>query len=175
MKRQVIPRTAVVGLVLAVATSCMRMRTVNMGDPALEPFASMYSVDRSQYGFTPIPKSGPVSFSRKTFRDDYDAVLYFVGNPKRSIAFRWDGKAYQWLGEQESFEGPRMWDTPDGRIHERVTIAFYKEAMHGAFQGLNIEYFGPDDKLVRMPKERPNFSLKLADVDPFLKQWGFRQ
>jgi DNA repair protein RadC len=35
-----------VSVVLVSTTSCMR--TVNMGDPALKPFASMYSVDRSQ-------------------------------------------------------------------------------------------------------------------------------
>jgi hypothetical protein len=151
------------------------MRTVNISDPALKPFDSMYSVDRSQWGFTPIPKTGSVFFSRKTFRDDYDAMLWFGGNPSRSIVFRWDGNAYQWLGEQEMFEGPQMWDTPDGRMHERVTIAFYREAVEGAFKGLNIDYYGPDNELSSLPHKGPNFSLKLADVDPFLKKWGFRK
>src|SRR6266567_8444611 len=129
---------AVVGLLLALTTSCMRMQRVNMGDPALEPFDSMYSVDRRQWGFTPIPKTGTVFFSRKTFRDDYDAVLYFGGNPLRSVVFRWDGKAYEWFGEQETFEGPQMWDTPDGRMHERLSITFYKEAGEGHLKGLDI-------------------------------------
>jgi len=128
------------------------MQTVNLGDPALEPFASMYSVERSQYGFTPIPKTGPVSLSRTIFRDDYDAMLHFRGNPSRTITFRWDGKAYQWLGEQEIFEGPRMWDTSDGRRHEWITITFYKEAVNHNFQGLGILYFGPDEEL----RWRPN-------------------
>src|SRR5207253_438443 len=137
------------------------------------PFDSMYSVDRSQWGFTPIPKTGLVFFGRKTFRDDYDAVLYFGGNLERYIVFRWDGKAYQWLGEQETFEGPQIWDTPDGRTHERVTITFYKEAVEGAFKGLNIQYYGPDLELSSLPKKGPNFSLKLADVGPLLEKWGF--
>ena len=82
-----------VSVVLALTTSCMR--TVNLGDPALTPFASMYSVVRSQYGFTPIPKTGPVSIEDKSFHGGYDAMLHFGGNPSWTIAFRWDGKAYR--------------------------------------------------------------------------------
>ncbi len=165
-----------VSVVLALTTSCMR--TVNLGDPALTPFASMYSVVRSQYGFTPIPKTGPVSIEDKSFHGGYDAMLHFGGNPSRTIAFRWDGKAYQWIGEQEIFEGPRMWDTPDGRFHEQVCITFYKEAAHG-YQGLKIDYSGPDEKLnekLMMPRpEAPNWSLTLAEVNPLLETWGFRK
>ena len=58
---------------LALTTSCMR--TVQMSNPALKPFASMYSVDRAQYGFTPLPKSGPVSIERKSTHGGYDAML----------------------------------------------------------------------------------------------------
>jgi hypothetical protein len=103
--------------------------------PALEPFASMYAVDRSQYGFTPIPKAGPVSITDKSFFDS-EAALHFSGNPSRTISFRWDGKVYHWFGEQETFEGPRMWDTDDGRLHEKVMIAFYKEAVRYRFRDL---------------------------------------
>jgi hypothetical protein len=162
-----------VSVVLALTTSCMR--TMNLGDPALKPFASMYSVDRSQYGFTPIPNNGPVSIEGKSFQGDYDAMLHFGGNPSRTIAFRWDGKAYQWIGEQEIFKGPRMWDTPDGRFHEQVGITFYKEAAHGVFQGLTINYMGPDGKLMMPGPERPNWSLTLAEVNPLLEKWGFRK
>jgi hypothetical protein len=107
------------------------MRTVDIGDPALRPFASMYSVDRNQYGFTPVPRTGPVSIERNSSFGGYDAMLHFGGNPSRTIAFRWDGKSYQWLGEQEIFQGPRMWETADGRYHEQVAITFYKEAVLG--------------------------------------------
>ena len=137
-----------------------------MGDLVLEPFASMYAVDRSQYGFSPIPNAGPVSITGKSFFAS-EAMLHFSGNPSRTISFRWDGKAYQWLSEQEKFEGPRMWDTDDGRRHEWITIDFHKEASSTwAFQGHSIYYFGP---------EGPNFSLKLADAEPLLKKWGFRK
>jgi hypothetical protein len=54
---------------LALTASCMR--TVQMNDPALKPFASMYSVDRAQYGFTPLPNSGPVSIEGKSSHGGY--------------------------------------------------------------------------------------------------------
>jgi hypothetical protein len=78
---------------------------------------------------------------------DYDAMLHFGGKASRTIAFRSDGTDYQWLGEQESFEGPRMWDTPDGSFHEQVVITHYKQAVPGEYQGLTIQYSGPDENL----------------------------
>lgn len=125
---------------LLTLASCMR--TAKIGDPALEPFASMYNVDRSQYGFTPLPKTGTVSIEGKSSNGGYDAMLHFGGNPSRTIAFRWDGKMYHWLGEQETFEGPTTFETPDGRFHESVTITFYQEAVPGEPQGLWINYRG---------------------------------
>lgn len=146
-----------------------------MGDPALASFSSMYTVDRSQYGFTPLPKTGPVSIEGSSSHGGYDAMLHFGGNPSRTIAFRRDGQAYQWLGEQEEFEGPRTYETPDGRFPEHVDITFYREAVLGEFQGLTIQYFGPDQKLTRPRPERPNRSLTLAEVNPLLEQWGLRR
>jgi hypothetical protein len=171
--RTVAAGTALVitGALLALTTSCVR--TVQMSDPALKPFASMYAVDRAQYGFSPLPGSGPVSIEGKSSHGGYDAMLHFGGKASRTIAFRWDGKDYQWLGEQESFEGPRMWDTPDGSFHEQVVITYYKQAAPGAFQGLTIQYLGPDEKLA-MPKKGPNYSLTLGEVNPMLEKWGYR-
>jgi hypothetical protein len=135
----------------------------------------MYFVDRSQYGFTPIPKTGPVSIEGSSSLGGYDAMLHFGGNPYRTIAFRWDGRAYHWLGEQEDFEGPGTYETPDGRFHEHVSITFYKEAVFGVFQGLTIRYFGADKKLTKPRPERPNWSLTLEEVGPLLEKWGFRR
>jgi hypothetical protein len=158
---------------MLLMTSCMR--TVKTGDPALKPFATMYSVDRSQFGLTPLPQAGPVSIEGKSTHGGYDAMLHFGGNPSRTVAFRWDGKAYQWLGEEEIFEGPRMYETPDGRFHEEVSISFYKEKLDEEFQGLTITYSGPDEKLTMPRPERPNWSLTLAEVNPLLEKWGFRK
>jgi hypothetical protein len=102
-------------------------------------------------------------------------MLHFGGNPSRTIAFRWDGGAYQWLGEQEIFEGPRTYETPDGRFQEHVSITFYKEATSDEFQGLTIDYSGPDEELAKLRSNRPNWSLTLAEVNPLLEKWGFRR
>jgi hypothetical protein len=149
------------------------MRNVQIGDAALKPFESMYSIDRSQYGFTPLPRSGSVFIEGRSLHVDYDAMLRFRGNPSRTIAFRWDGKAYQWLGEQEIFDGPKEYDTPDGRFHEHVTITYYKDAAFGEPQGLTIQYRGPEP--IRVPGSKANWSLTLAEVTPLLKQWHLRE
>jgi hypothetical protein len=77
-------------LCLVVLAGCMR--TVQIGDQALKPFASMYSVDRAQYGFTPLPKDGSVSIEGSSSYGGYDAMLHFGGEPSRTIAFRRAGK-----------------------------------------------------------------------------------
>jgi hypothetical protein len=77
-------------------------------------------------------------------------------------------------GEQEIFEGPRMWDSPDGRFHEQVAITFYKEAVFGQNQGLTIQYVGPDQRLMMPKPETPNYSLTLKEIGPLLEKWGFR-
>jgi hypothetical protein len=167
-------KTGIVGI-SAVLTLAGCMKTVKMSDPALEPFASMYSVDRSQYGFTPLSKTGTVSIEGKSSYGHYDAMLHFGGSPSRTIAFRWDGKMYQWLGEQETFEGPTTFETPDGRFHESVTITFYREAVFGEPQGLTISYRGPNANLTAPRAERKNWSLTLAEVNPLIEKWGFRK
>ena len=101
-------------------------------------------------------------------------MLHYDGNPNRTVAFRWDGRAYQWLGEQEVFDGPRTYDTPDGRLHEEVVISFYLPPMNGA-RGLDIDYEGPDPKLAFPRSDRPDRSLTLEELNPLLKEWGFRQ
>jgi hypothetical protein len=155
---------------LGPVASCLR--TAKVGDAALKPFDGMYSIDRAQYGFTPLPRAGPVSIEGKSLRGDYDAMLHFGGNPYRTISFRWDGKAYQWFGEQEKFDGPREYETPDGRFHQYVAISYYKEPGVGAPQGLRIEYQGPER--MRKPGPETNWSLTLAEVNPLLSKWGFK-
>jgi hypothetical protein len=166
-------RLAAFALEVALLSIASCMRTVRIGDPALKPFDSMYSIDRAQYGFTALPKTGVVSIEGRSLQGDYDAMLHFGGNPSRTIAFHWDGKAYQWLGEQEEFEGPREYETPDGRFQESISITYYKEAGVGIPKGLWIEYRGPEIMRARGPGT--NWGLALAEVDPLLKKWGFRE
>jgi hypothetical protein len=158
-------------LLLAATGSCMR--DVQIGDAAMKPFDRMYSVDRAQYGFTPLPKTGRVLIEGKSSHDDYDAMLHFGGNPSRTIAFRWDGKAYQWFGEQEVFVGPRTYKTPDGSYHEQVVITYSRERAFGTMKGLHIQYIGPEPMRAESPET--NWSLTLAEVNPLIKRWGLRE
>jgi hypothetical protein len=153
---------------LVVLNGCMR--TVEMGDQALKPYKSMFSFPREEYGFTSLPREGHVSIEGKSKSGGYDAMLHFAGTPSRTIAFRRAGAGYEWFGEQEIFEGPRMYKTPDGTFHERVTITLYKAAVLGEFQGLTIQYDGPDEDLMR---PRPNFNLSRQEVAPLMKSWGY--
>jgi hypothetical protein len=156
-------RFAAVALVeLAVLGLIGCMRSARIGDAALKPFDSMYSIDRARYGFTPLPRTGRVSIEGRSLQGEYDAMLHFEGNPYRTIAFRWDGKAYQWLGEQEEFEGPGIYETDDGRFHEQIAITYYKEAVWDERKGLLIQYFGPEPR-----------SLKLEEASPLIKKWGY--
>ncbi len=164
---------ALVGFALLVSLVGCSMRSARIGDAALNPFESMYSVDRGQYGLTPLPKTGVVFIEGKSSHGDYDAMLHFGGNPSRTIAFRWDGKAYQWLGEQEEFEGPRTYETPDGNYHEHVVITYYREPAFGASKGLQVQYRGPEP--LRAPGSQMNWSLTLAEVNPLLRKWGLSQ
>lgn len=157
-------------VLLGLITSCTR--SVQIGDAALKPFDSMYSIDRAQYGLTPLPKTGRVLIEGKSLHGDYDAMLHFSGNPSRTIAFRWDGKAYQWLGEQEEFDGPRTYQTADARLREHVVITYYSEPAFGAQKGLRVEYRGPES--MRRPGPETKWSLTLAEVNPLLKKWGLR-
>jgi hypothetical protein len=155
---------------LALFTAACR-NSVSAGDAALKPYAAMYAVDRGKYGFTPLPTTGTVMIEGRSSSGAYDAMLHYGGNPSRSVAFHWDGRAYQWLGEQEVFDGPRTYDTPDGMQHEEVVISFYVAPVYGV-HGLSIGYEGPDRKLMFA---KSHSSLTLEEVSPLLQEWGFRQ
>jgi len=163
-------------LLLVLTTGCKR--TLNLGDPSLKRFASMYSVDRSRYGLTPIPKTGTVTVVEcRSIEGSWDAMLSFEGNPSRQILFRWNGKMkmYQWVAEQEIFDGPRTWESPEGASHEAVTITLFKDPGEAPPERPAIEYDGPDEELMWSRLQRPNLSLTLAEVNPLLAKWGLRK
>ncbi len=174
LRRPGVPRRRVAAValleigLLASAAGCMK--GVQVGDAALKPFDSMYSIDRPKLGLTPLPKTGLVFIEGKSSHGDYDAMLHFQGNPSRTIAFRWDGKIYKWLGEQEEFEGPQTYETPDGPLHEHVVITYYEEPAYGEPKGLRVQYRGPEP--MRRPGPETNWSLTPAEVNPLLKKWG---
>ncbi len=123
--------------------------------------------DRASYGFSPLPTSGRVSLESKP-RSGYDAMLHLGGKTSRTIAFRKNTIGYSWIGEQEMFEGPKMYKSVDGTFHEEVTLTFEKEHVSGVpLNKLNVSYMGEDSRLAG------RVDLSLRDVKPILKEWGY--
>jgi hypothetical protein len=69
--------------------------------------------DRASCGFSPLPTRGRVSLEWKP-RSGYDAMLHLGGKTIRTIAFRKNAAGFLWIGEQEIFEGPKMYKSVDG-------------------------------------------------------------
>lgn len=120
--------------------------------------------DRASYSFSPLPTSGRVSLESKP-RAGYDAMLHLGGKPYRTIAFRKNTSGCFWIGEQETFEGPKTYKSVDGTFHEQVTLTFEKEHVSGVpLNKLNVSYLGEDSRLAG------RVGLSLSDVKPILKE-----
>ena len=117
-------------------------------------------------GFTDIPADAPMRLQSRR-RAGYDAMLHVGGRTKRTIAFRQSGEEYVWIHEQETFEGPRTYDTPDGVLKESITITFESSLVSGApLNKLDILYSGPDEMAFVQ-------DLALDQVRPVLARWGY--
>ena len=93
-------------------------------------------------------------------------MLHLEGRTKRTIAFRKNTSGYSWIGEQEIFQGPKMYKTVDGTFHEEVTLTLEKEHVSGVpLNRLNVSYMGEDSRLAG------RVGLSLSDVRPILKEW----
>lgn len=155
-------------LTLSVTGCHLIPRSVAMDDPRIQPLLKAAAkFDRTAYGFTPIPNNAEVRWeSRPT--STYDAMLHISGKTSRTIAFRKAGSGYRWIGDQETFEGPRMYKTIDGTFHEGFTFTYEIESVSGfPTDRLNITYSGEDSRFLD-PKH-----LTLVDVRPVLHEWGY--
>jgi len=143
-------------------------RKVALDDPRIQPLLkAARSFDRISYGFTPIPKSGDVRWeSRPT--EHYDAMLHIAAKTSRTIAFRKTDSGWKWTGEQEIFQGPKLYKSVDGTFPEHICLTYEIEHISGASTNqLKIDYLGEDSRLTG----RTN--LALGDIKPVLKEWGY--
>ena len=164
--------SAVVMLTVIVAVlleGCGRIpRKVTMDDPQVQRLVkAAESFDRSSYGFSPIPKQADVRLElRATSR--YDAMLHITTKTVRTIAFRKENGNYVWVGDQETFEGPKKYKTVDGVFNEAITLTYETQSISGSpLKQLNVTYRGEDPRL----EGRNN--LTLTGVKPILKEWGY--
>ena len=143
-------------------------KKVEMSDPRIQPLLSAAATfDRSAYGFTPIPQAATVRWESKA-TSRYDAMLHIDSKTSRTIAFRKAGASWRWIGDQETFRGPRTYKTVDGTLPEQICLTYETENVSGyPTNRLNVTYWGEDSRLVGRRE------LTLADVKPVLKGWGY--
>jgi hypothetical protein len=85
------------------------LKSVSVDDPRVKPWLkAAAAVDRSKYGFTPLPTSGRVDLESRPSAG-YDAMLHISGKTSHTIAFRKGATGYAWIGEQEIFQGPKQY------------------------------------------------------------------
>jgi hypothetical protein len=156
-------------LVLLLTGCSVVPKKVSMDDPQVQPLLkAAASFDRTSYGFTPIPKAAADVRLESKPTGRYDAMLHIYSKTSRTIAFRKTGGTYKWIGDQEIFQGPKMYKTVDGTFHEQLTFTYEIESVSGfPTNRLNITYSGEDVRLANKA------SLALADVRPILKEWGY--
>src|SRR5215470_3885235 len=91
-----------------------------MDDPEVQTLLkAAASFDRMSYGFSPIPSAADVRLETRP-TSQYDAMLHITAKTSRTIAFRKENGKYVWIGEQESFQGPRKYKTVGLDNHARA-------------------------------------------------------
>jgi hypothetical protein len=143
-------------------------KKIDYNDPKLAPlWKAVEAVDRASMGFTPVSKDSKISIERSNGKK-YDVMLHIENHTSRTIAFRKKKDGFVWIGEQESFTGPKKYSTPDGTFYESIVLNYDKENISGyPTNVLCISYIGEDPRLMQ------NRNLTLADIRPILKEWNY--
>ena len=140
-------------------------------------FDAMARVDRRAMGFTPIEDGANIRIEWVHRNYDsilrlgpksYDAMLHVSGKTSRTVAFKRNTNGYEWLGEQETFEGPRKYDSVDGTFNEAITVNYDRVPISGfPVNTIAIVYRGEEPELAG-PQH-----LSLDAIRPWLKKWGY--
>jgi hypothetical protein len=154
-------------VILLVGCSAVPQK-VSLDDDRVRPLlAAAAHFDRTRYGFSPIPTDGSVTLESVP-NDGYDAMLHFFGKTARTMAFRKTSAGYVWIGEQELFQGPKKYSTPDGVVHEAISLTYDIATVSGyPLNRLNITYYGEDPRLAH------DDALTLKKIKPILQEWGY--
>jgi hypothetical protein len=141
---------------------------VSAKDPRLDPmFEAVRRVDRQSLGFTPIDPGASIRIEWHP-RNEYDVMLHIDGKASHTIAFRRLQSGYEWIGEQEIFEGPDRYKTVDGEFYESITINYDKVPISGfPLNTVAIQYHGEKQNLL-WPHD-----LSLEQSRQLLKEWGY--
>lgn len=139
---------------------------LSIDDPQIEPLRrAAASFDRVSHGFTPLPRGVTVHVD---WSGEYNVTLDIASKTYHTIVFRKVLGGYRWIGEEETFQGPKQFTTPDGTFYEAITLLYEVERMSGyPTDRLNVIYRGEDPRLSNQPR------LTLDQVRPVLKEWGY--
>jgi hypothetical protein len=92
-------------------------------------------------------------------------MLHIATKTIRTIAFRNWNRNYIWIGDQETFEGPKTYQTEDGTFNEAITLTYETQSISGyPLNQLNVTYFGEDPR-------QTGRNLTLAVAKPILREW----
>src|SRR5579862_5540147 len=159
-------RAVGVALIAAAFIGCGFIpRQTTMDDPQVQRLVqAAQAFDRSGYGFSPIPKQANVSLELQP-TDNYDALFSAEkATGVHTIFFRKENGNYVWIGEQETFQGPKMYTTVDGTFHEQIALTYVTQKTWGfPLNQLDVTYVGEDSQLANRRH------LTLSEVKPFLK------
>ncbi len=120
----------------------------------------------NRFGFTPVATNADIRLEESS--GAYDRMLHVYGRTSRTIAFRKQAKGFTWIGEQETYRGPKQYTTVDGTSFEEICLTYeLQRVAHYRLNHLNITYWGEDKRLVN------NEDLRLQIILPVLKEWGY--
>jgi hypothetical protein len=95
-------------------------------------------------------------------------MLHITARTSRTIAFKKTATGFKWIGEQEIFQGPNKFETPDGTFNEDITLTYELEAISGyPTNRLNITYLGEDPRLAYRN------DITLDEIKPILREWKY--
>ncbi len=140
---------------------------LRMEDERFTPlWKALSKIDRDKLGFTPISTEERVEITGIIGETDISLAIY--GDTSRSISFKKDGNSYEWIYEDETYEGKDKWTDYDGALWtESIFIGYQTEEINGfPLNTVFIDYTGRDPIML---DRRFNFTLQ--DVKPILEEW----
>jgi hypothetical protein len=159
----------IIGLILLLTSCDIFPQKVDYDDTEMKPYLKAISkMDRKSMGFTEIEKDADIRIERNSKSEKgYDRMLHIYGSTSRTVSFKLkENNDYEWIGEQEIFEGPNEFKTPDGIFNENIILTYEKSPISGhKLNELNIEYRGENKLLTNKA------NLKIENIRPFLKEW----
>jgi hypothetical protein len=134
-------------------------------------------VDWASLGFTAVDQEAEFKLVTHA-QPGFDAMLSVDGRTERMIAFRRRPSGFEWIGEQESFQGPGTFQSADGTFPEEIVITYTKDRLWASGIPLDkphIEYHGNDARLTdpSWPGWPHRRGLSIEAVKPVLAGWGF--